>query len=85
MARECNKIRFWEQRWWGDYSFEDFYPILFQLSSVHDKSIYHFIQLEDSSSSSFILGLHFRRDLRDEKVVVVSSLLGSLERVGQIG
>lgn len=66
----------------GDSSFNDLYHILFQLSSVHNKPISHFIQLEDFSfSSSLSWDSYLWRDLRDEEVYELSSLLGYLERV----
>lgn len=66
----------------GDYFFQDFFPSLFQISTVHSQPISHFAGFDSSSSHSVISwNFHFRRDWREEELINLSLLLGSLERV----
>lgn len=82
VAKGGNIIRFSKDKWLRDSSFKDLYPSLFQISSLHDKPISQFIQDEGSRlNSSLSWVLHFRRDLRDEEMNELSSLLQSLENV----
>lgn len=81
MVRGGDSIRFWEDIWWGDSSFQERFPFpsLFRLSSVHNKPIKCFVR-EDGfsvdSSSSWDLG--FRRSLIEVEVGKLSSLFGVL-------
>ena len=75
MVGDGERIRFWEDLWWGDQILKDQYPRLFQV--VMDKNIP--ISSILGSSRPFSWNFNFRRNLTDSKIEDLERLMHSLD------
>ncbi|RVW35470.1 Transposon TX1 uncharacterized 149 kDa protein [Vitis vinifera] len=69
------RIRFWEDLWWGDQIFKDQYPRLYRV--VMDKNSH--ISSILGSSRPFSWNFNFRRNLTDSKIEDLECLMHSLD------
>ncbi|RVW19550.1 putative ribonuclease H protein [Vitis vinifera] len=69
------RIRFWEDLWWGDQTLKDQYPRLFRV--VMDKNIP--ISSILGSSRPFSWNFNFRRNLTDSEIEDLERLMHSLD------
>ncbi|XP_073291108.1 protein ILITYHIA [Primulina huaijiensis] len=79
-VRGGNKVRFWEDRWWGESSFKEKYPALFRLASLYNLPISFFVHF-DNVTRNQSWDFHFRRVVRDGEITQLSELLVVLDSV----
>ncbi|RVW93506.1 hypothetical protein CK203_035092 [Vitis vinifera] len=72
-----DRIRFWDDLWWGDQPLGIQYPRL--LSVVTDKKCSYFINSQ--IFPSFLWNFNFRRNLTDSEIEDLESLMRSLDRL----
>ena len=75
MVGDGERIRFWEDLWWGDQPLRSQYPRLFRV--VTDKNI--LISSILGSAQSFSWNFNFRRNLFDSKIEDLECLMQSLD------
>ena len=75
-----NRVRFWEDIWLGENSFQSLYPSLFRISTLKSCPISHFMDHSSPRSIAAInWNFHFSRNLLDREIIQVQDLLHNLE------
>ena len=77
MVGDGDRIRFWEDLWWGDQSLGVRFPRLLRV--VMDKNIP--ISSILGSTRPFSWNFNFRRNLSDSEIEDLESLMRSLDRL----
>ncbi|RVW51835.1 putative ribonuclease H protein [Vitis vinifera] len=74
------RIRFWEDLWWGDQIFKDQYPRLFRVVTYKNIPISSIL----GSARPFSWNFNFRRNLTDYEIEDLERLMCSLDSLSQM-